>query len=69
MEQESFPYKIWPGALFVAVLIGSGGMLKQISNQPEEPRRSAPQETDPQTTDSITIEGWAEKIRKQMSPQ
>ena len=66
MEKEKFPYTIWPGLLALTVLVGSGSLLKQVSLQPEERQSAALQGTDPQTTDSITREGWAEKIRNQL---
>ncbi|MET3585850.1 hypothetical protein ABID21_001959 [Pseudorhizobium tarimense] len=49
MQQEKYPYRVWPGMSAVAVLIGSGVLLKQISQQPEEPVRGVDlQRTDPQ---------------------
>jgi hypothetical protein len=63
MANEKFPYKVWPGLAALAVMVGCGVMLKQISRQPDDPTpRGAAQQTD-----AITIDGWRDKIRQRVS--
>ena len=68
MQKVRYPYSVWPGMLAIVVLIGSGILLKQVSQQPEEPLgRSGPQRMDLQKTNSITMDDWAKKIRQHQS--
>lgn len=68
MQQVKYPYSVWPGMLALAAIIGSGILLKQVSQQPEElVGRTEPQRMDLQKTDSITTDDWAQKIRQHQS--